>query len=590
MASLVALALIAVALEALLPWPLKLIIDHVLSDRPLPVMAGWLSSLPGAESPAGLLAWLSLAVFFVFVAGRGVNVAATVLQTSVTSRMKYALAADVFSRLQMLSLTYHRSERKGDLLHRVMADTNCVSVLVGSAILPALTAVVSLAVFFVIMWQLDAMLASVSMLVAIPMLIVMRVLAPRMAERAYKQQELEGQVWSVAEQSLTSLPVVQAFGREEHEGGRFRSVARHTIRAYLRTIATQLQFKAGVSGSEAAGVALIMLIGGLHAYQGTLSIGSLVIFLSYLTALYAPLDTLAFLPSTLATAGANARRVLRVLDANDRVEEAPHAKRLSAPSDGRMGRVRFEGVDFGYSPEQTVLHDVTLEIAPGETVALVGPTGAGKTTLVSLIPRLFDPSRGRVLIDGQDVRGAVLADVRSRVSFVLQEPCLLPVSIAENIAYGRPTASMDEIIEAAVAARADAFIRKLSAGYETRIGERGATLSGGERQRLSIARALLRNAPILILDEPTSALDLETEALLMEALEQLMKGRTTLIIAHRLSTVRRADCVLVLDNGRIIERGSHDALMRSRGMYAGLCRMQFAQERQENEALHGAVR
>lgn len=590
MAWLVVLALVAVALEAMLPWPLKLIIDHVLSDRPMPALAGWLSSLPGGESPAGLLAWLSFAVFLVFVAGRGVNFAAAVLQTSVTSKMKHALAADVFARLQMLSLTYHRSERKGDLLHRVMADTSCVSVLVGSAILPALTAAVSLAVFFVIMLQLDAVLASIAMLVAIPMLIVMRVLAPRMAERAYEQQELEGQVWSVAEQSLTSLPVVQAFGREEHEGVRFQSVARHTIRAYLRTITTQLQFKAGVSGSEAVGLALIMLIGGLHAYQGTLSIGSLIIFLSYLTALYAPLDTLAFLPSTLATAGANARRALRVLDATGRVEEAPDAKRLSAPSHGRMGHVRFENVDFGYSPEQTVLHNVTLEIAPGETVALVGPTGAGKTTLVSLIPRLFDPSRGRVFIDEQDIRGAVLADVRSRVSFVLQEPCLLPVSIAENIAYGRPAASMHEIIEAAVAARADAFIRKLPAGYETRIGERGATLSGGERQRLSIARALLRNAPILILDEPTSALDLETEALLMGALEHLMMGRTTLIIAHRLSTVRRADCVLVLDNGCIVERGSHDALMRSRGMYAGLCRMQFPQEFQENEALHGAVR
>jgi ATP-binding cassette subfamily B protein/subfamily B ATP-binding cassette protein MsbA len=566
---LVLLAFIGVVLEALLPWPLKLIIDNVLAGEPLPAMVAWISTLPGGASTTGLLVWLSSGVLLMFLAVRSLALVKSVVQADVTGRMKYALAGDVFARLQALSLTYHRRANKGDLLHRVIADSECVPTLVTGAVLPAFTAVASLVVFFAIMWQLDAVLASLSLLVAIPMMVLMRVLGPRMTERAYEQQQKEGAMWSVAEQSLSSLPVVQAFGREEHEGRRFQSVASHTMRAYLRTTLTQLEFKTGVDASQAIGVALIIFIGGLHANAGALSVGALVVFLSYLAALYSPLNTLAYLSSTLATAAASARRVLQVLDSGERVVEMRDPKPIGATSETRTPYIRLQNVVFGYEPGKPVLRGVTLDVARGQTVALVGATGAGKTTLVSLIPRLFDPWEGAVLLNGHDIREASLSDVRSRVSFVLQDPCLLPLSVADTIAYGRPSASREDIVRSAIAARADDFIRRLPQGYDTLIGQRGATLSGGERQRLSIARALLKNAPILILDEPTSALDVETESLLLEALEQLRAGRTTFIIAHRLSTIRAADRVVILKDGRLMETSPRDALAAHTNLYTG---------------------
>lgn len=562
------LAFTTVALEALLPWPLKIVIDHVLTGATLPSAIAWITRLPGGASASGLLLWLSFSVLSLFIAVRVVALCNSVLQTIVVGRMKYALALDVFGRLQALSLTYHRRAHKGDLLHRILADTNCLPTLISSAVLPAFTAVISLIVFFIVMWKLDALLASVSLLVAFPMLLLMRVLGPRMTERSYEQQEREGEVWAVAEQSLSSLPVVQAFGREQHEGHRFATVAGRTMHAYMRTIVTQLQFKIGVDSSQAVGTAVIMLIGGLHVYHETLSIGSLIVILSYLASLYAPLNTLAYFSSTLASAAGSARRVLQVLDSDEELAKTPHPEPLRPGKGGERGHVRIEQAVFGYRAGEPVLRRVSLEVAPGQTVALVGRTGAGKTTLVSLIPRLFDPWEGAVFLDGQDVRKAVLADVRARVAVVLQDACVLPLSITENIAYGRPGASKADIIAAAVAARADGFIRKLPRGYDTVIGERGATLSGGERQRLSIARALLKDAPVLILDEPTSALDVETERLLLEALEHLMKGRTTLIIAHRLSTIRMADRVVALEEGRLVSMSAREAWDRQAMLHA----------------------
>jgi ATP-binding cassette subfamily B protein/subfamily B ATP-binding cassette protein MsbA len=324
-----------------------------------------------------------------------------------------------------------------------------------------------------------------------------------------------------------------------------------------------------------------MTVGGWHVLDGQLSLGSLLVCLAYLNSLYAPLETLAYLATGYASAAARAHRVFEILEAEEEVRESPGAQPLPQPGAGGGSHVCLEGVRFGYEPGREVLHGVSLEVRPGETLALVGPTGAGKSTLMSLIPRFFDPWEGRVTIDGVDVRDAQLASVREQVALVLQEPLLLPLTVAENIAYGRPGASAGEVMAAAETANADGFIRRLPEGYETVLAERGATLSGGEKQRLSIARALLKDAPILILDEPTSALDAATEHLLFEALERLMKGRTTFIIAHRLSTVQRADRIAVLESGRVVEVGDHEALLAAGGLYATLSRLQHAGLRAE---------
>jgi ATP-binding cassette subfamily B protein/subfamily B ATP-binding cassette protein MsbA len=558
LAALLLLLLLGVALEALLPWPLKLVVDHALTGQPLPAAVDWIARLPGAGGTEGLLAWLALALVLLFVASQGVQLAKSLVQADVAGRMQYGLAADLFDHLQALSLVYHGRARKGDLLRRVAVDTACVPGLVTGVLLSLVTSLVTLVVLFTIMWRLDPVLAAVAAGVALPMGMLMRLLGPRMTERAYEQQQCEGAVWTVAEQTLTALPLVQAFGREEYEGLRFKGASGRTIRAYLRALASQLQFKIGVDGSVALGTAAVLLIGGWHVLGGTSSIGTLVVFLSYLTALYAPLVLLAYLSSTYAGAAGSARRVIEVLDADEMVRDAPGATPLPEAS---RGHVQLQEVVFGYEPGRPVLKRVSLEIRPGERVALAGSTGAGKTTLVSLILRLFDPWEGRVLLDGGDVRAATLSSVRERVALVLQDPFLLPLSIADNIAYGRPGASREAIVAAAFAANADEFVRRLPNGYDEVIGERGATLSGGQKQRIAIARALLRDAPLLILDEPTAALDAKTEVLVMDAIERLMEGRTTISIAHRLSTVRRADRIILLEKGRIVETGTHDELL-----------------------------
>jgi ATP-binding cassette subfamily B protein/subfamily B ATP-binding cassette protein MsbA len=555
LAGLLSLVLVGVVLEALTPWPLKLVVDNVLTGDPLPSAVAWIGRLPGADTPAGLLGWLAGAVLGLFAAFHAVQMLAAYLKAGLGGRIQYALAGEVFERLQALSLRYHARARRGDLVRRVTTDTGCVPALVTGALLPLVTSLASLAVLFAIMWHLDPVLSVVALSVAVPMGVLIRLLGPRMTERAYAQQQIEGEVWALTEQTLTALPVVQAFAREEIEGTRFRGVATRTIRAYLRTITAQLQFKVGIDGAVALGTAVIMVIGGLKVATGSLSLGSLVVFLGYLVILYDPLSTLAYLSSGLAESAASARRVIEVLDAHDVLGDAPGAVPLAPGPDGSRGHVRIEGVTVGYEPGRPVLRDVSLEGRPGEAIAIVGATGAGKSTLVSLIPRLFDPWEGRVLIDGKDLRQVTLASVRAQVAMVLQDPFLLPVSIAENIGYGRPGATREDVLAAAVAAQADEFIRHLPQGYDTVLAERGASLSGGQRQRLAIARALLKDAPILILDEPTAALDAETEALAMAAIERVRKGRTTFVIAHRLSTVRGADRVVTMCGGQVSDAG-----------------------------------
>jgi ATP-binding cassette subfamily B protein/subfamily B ATP-binding cassette protein MsbA len=571
----VGLVNLGVVFELLMPWPLKLIVDNVLAKQPLPDAVSWIALLPGSGSAGAYLAWLAVATVALYFGNQAVQIALAYVQAGAGARITYSLGAELFEHLQRLSLRFHGRASTGDLLRRVTNDSGCISELIFSVFVPALTAIITLAAIFAIMWQLDATLAFLAILIAIPMCLLIRTFAPRITERSYDQYDLEGQIMAHAEHTLSAIPVVQAFTRESYEDRNFRDLSKKTIQAHLRTISSQLQFNIGVGAITALGTAVMTWVGALHVLDGTLTIGGLIVFLAYLASLYAPLETIAYLSSSYASAAASAKRVVELIKTREGVWNTPTAQPLPSLRSHHHGHVLIRNVTFGHERGVPVLENINLEINPGQVVALVGATGAGKSTLAALILRLYDPWDGRIMLDGKDVRDIQLSSLRSQISVVLQEPFLFPVTVAENIAYGRPESSREEIVAAATAAEADGFIRQLPQGYDTILGERGATISGGEQQRISIARAFLKNAPVLILDEPTSALDAKTEANLLKALERLMIGRTTFIISHRLSMVRGVDQIIVLKDRKVVECGTHDLLISMGGTYARLYEIQL---------------
>ncbi len=565
--------IVKVGLDVLKPWPMKVLVDHALGDQPLPMsLAGAAAALPGAATREGLVAWSVAATVVLFFLGWALGVARSYADIGFGQRMVYDLATDLFSHLQRLSLRFHSRRSVGDSIRRVTTDCGCVSVIVKDAVLPFVASAVTLAAMFSVMWRMEPRLTLVSVAVVPWMVLVLHRYMTPMLVRSYEQQEAEGRMYEVVERTLSALPVVQAYGREASCDRAFARATDGALDAAVANTVVGLKFKVLTGLGTACGTALIVWIGAQSVLEGRLTVGGILVFLAYLASLYGPLEALMYAPSTTQGAAGSARRVLELLDTRRDVED-----RLGATPVPRLqGHVRLEEVTFGYDAGRPVLERVSLEVAPGRMVAIVGPTGAGKSTLVSLVPRFYDPWSGRITIDGLDVRDIELKSLRSQVAVVLQEPFLFPMSIADNIAYGRPHASRREIEAAAREANAHSFIERLPEGYDTVVGERGATLSGGERQRISVARAILKDAPILILDEPTSAVDAQTEALLLEAMERLTRGRATIVIAHRMTTVARADCILVLDRGSIVESGTHDELVRHRGVYARYWALQSA--------------
>ena len=560
------LLLLEIGLGALQPWPLKAVIDYVLVQHPMPEPFGaWLRAVHAGDRLT-LLVTLVVAGVVVQIAKEVSSAYSTQLQVDTGQRMVYNLRYRLLEHLQALGLHHHVTTSTGDAVYRVDVDAYAIeNLLIGG--FPLVTSVATLAVMFAILLYKDVTVALLSLSVVPFLYLSIRHYIRTLVDREERVKELESKLAQRLYETFSSMRLVKSFAREPYESKRYAQAGDRTMSARIALTWQQSFFSVMVSTITILGTALVLIVGGVHVVRQQISIGDLTIVLSYLGAVYGPLSAIAHTTGQLQAAVAGAKRVRSMFallpesaDASDALDAA-----------NVKGAVHFEDVGFRYPDGTSVLHDITFEARPGEMVALVGLTGAGKTTLVSLIPRFYDPTAGRVLVDGVDVRHYRVRSLRERVAIVLQEPILFSGTIADNLRYGRLDATGRDIEDAARLAHAHEFITHLAKGYDTEIAEAGGGLSGGERQRLSVARAILKNAPILILDEPTSSLDSISEEIVFGALRRLRAGRTTIVIAHRLSTVRDADRILVLDGGRIAAQGRHAELLKTSPLYRRMC-------------------
>lgn len=570
------LALLGVALELAKPWPVKVVIDNVFSGQALPQpLSQALRVLPGIPAKSALLLWCIAGALL--LAWLGGTLALVVLEFTMAMCHKLVaeVSIDLFEKLQRLSLTYHSRHTIGDLMQRMSTDVFVVHSLISQVLLPGVASLLSLIGMFLIMARLDLTLALIALSV-VPMLVfALAVFLKRMDHYNTLQSSTQGQLMALVQQSLTAIKAIQGFAQEEFIRTKVHSRAQQLGDAYRGSIRISAMYKEMTTVITGTATAGLLWLGAHRVTSGKLSVGDLWIFLGYLAALYGPVNNLAIAIGAGSQVASRGRRILEVMDAREEVPERLTAVRMHHS----RGEITFANVTFGYASPVTdrsrpILDSISFEARQGQVTAIVGATGAGKTSLISLLPRFFDPWEGHILLDGVNLKDISLRSLRENIALVLQDPFLFTMTIAENIAFGRSEATYGEIVQAAKSAQAHEFIMRQPQGYDTLIGEGGVSLSSGEKQRISIARALLKNASILILDEPTSSLDARTESQIFEAISAAIRGRTTFIISHRLSTIRRADQIIAIENGQIAERGTHESLLKLNRVYAQLYRHQ----------------
>lgn len=569
------LATLGAGLATLLePWPLKIVLDNVLNSRPI---HGWLNPL--LLSTIGvdklrILEFAALAVLAIAAFGALCTYIEKYIATSAAQWTVHDLRRMLYSHIQRLSLSYHDQRQTGDLVSRVTSDIDAIQSFIASGLLGSLlhsvTLLGMLGVMFYINWRFTLVALSVA-----PVLFAVVFSYTRLIKKAAREsRKKEGDIVSIIEEVLSSIRVVKAFAREDYEQKRLEEQSLEGVEIAMRARNLKAKLSPLVEVIVATGTCLVLWFGARLVMDGRLSAGSLILFIFYMGKMYKPMQELSKMTDSYSKALVGYERILEILQTNHEVNDMPGAKR--APR--FKGHIEFDDVTLTYGPGSPALKNVSFQIRPGQLAAFVGPTGAGKTSIISLIPRFYDPDSGMIRVDGRDVRRYQLKSLRQQISFVLQDTILFHAPIWYNIAYGKPEATRAELLRAAELANAREFIEKMPLGYDTLVGERGVTLSGGQRQRIAVARAIVRNAPILILDEPGSGLDAASEMLLFEALDQLMRGKTSIVIAHRLSTIEHADIIFVVDEGVIVEAGVHSELLAFGGLYAKLHALQFKTE------------
>jgi ATP-binding cassette, subfamily B, bacterial len=565
----VVLTFVAIIVNSLKPWPFKYIVDGVLpsdathgTEEARAFIRHWFGSAP----PEQVAFWLCLILVVVSVLGGLITVVSNYLFIRVGLNALLRLRTDLYACLQSLPLKYHDSRRSSDSSFRVAYDSQSIQTIYNRGFVTILSSVVMLIWTFGIMAWMNWPLALTSLAVLPFVTWAIGYFADRVRRQSTTIQERESDLLALTQEGISQIRMVHAFGRESFELRQFRKRAARSLEAGLRFNITSIVSSLVVGSLMATGTALMYYVGARQVLAGALTLGDLTVFATYLLMLYQPMEQLSYTAWAMEGAAAGAARCFEVLDREDDVPDAPHAK----PIEKAGGEIAFRDVSFGYSHDRLILGDINLSIAAGESVAFVGGTGAGKSTLLSLVPRFYDPTSGAVFIDGRNLRDLTKKSVRLQIGMVLQDTILFSTTIKENIAYGRPGATDEQIIEAAQRAQAYDFIMNMPHGFASAVGERGGHLSVGQRQRIGIARAFLKNAPILLLDEPTSALDPSTEHAIMETIGELMRGRTTLIITHRLATVHSLGRIVVLEHGTIAEQGTGSELLKRAGPYARL--------------------